>query len=64
MNMTPMQVPTTHRKLLIAVVVIIALGAGLYFSRAWPGVGAQILHEPVSQPLGTVSSRAGDITIK
>jgi N-terminal domain of toast_rack, DUF2154 len=55
MNVTTMKAPTTHRKLLIAVVVIIALGAGLYFSRAWPGVATQIMHEPVSQALGAAA---------
>jgi hypothetical protein len=55
MNVTTMKAPTTHRKLLIAVVVIITLGAGLYFSRAWPDVGTQIMHEPVSQALGAAA---------
>jgi hypothetical protein len=61
MNVTTIKAPTTHRKLLIAVVVIIALSAGLYFSRAWQGMGAQLAHEPVSQPLGA-AARA-DVTI-
>ena len=56
MNVTTMKATTTHRKLLIAVVVIIALGVGLYFSRTWPSMGAQLVHEPVSQPLGAAVS--------
>jgi hypothetical protein len=46
---------TTRRPLLIAAALAIALGAGLYFSGVWPGASAQIVREPVSQPLGAAT---------
>jgi len=53
MNATTMHRTTTHRSLLIvAAVVVLALGAGLWFR----GANAQLVHEPVSQPLGAAVS--------
>src|SRR3954452_17147058 len=52
MNATTMKVQTTYRSLLIAaVLVVVALGAG----RLLWGAGAQLVHEPVSQPLGAAA---------
>jgi hypothetical protein len=61
MSVTTMQAPTRHRPLLIAMAIVLALGAGLWFSGNWPRMGAQLVHEPVSQPLGA-ATRA-DVTI-
>ena len=61
MSVTTMKTPTTHRPLLVAVVLVLALGAGLYFSSVWPSTTAQVVREPVSQPLGA-ATRA-DVTI-
>ena len=61
MSVTTMKGTTTHRPLLIAAALVVVLGAGLYLSGIWPGVGGQIVHEPVSQPLGAASS--ADVTI-
>jgi Cell wall-active antibiotics response LiaF, C-terminal len=55
MNATMMQRTTTHRPLLIAAAILIALGAGLWFSGNWPSMGAQLIHESVSQPLGAAA---------
>jgi hypothetical protein len=56
MSVTMMRPTTTRRPLLIAAAIVVALGAGLYLSGIWPGMGAQLVHEPVSQPLGAASS--------
>jgi hypothetical protein len=61
MSVTTMKGTTTHRPLLIATALVLVLGAGLYLLGIWPGVGAQLIHEPVSQPLGGASS--ADVTI-
>jgi hypothetical protein len=61
MSVTTMNRASTRRPLLIAAALVVALGAGLYFSGIWPGVGAQLVHEPVIQPLGGASS--ADVTI-
>ena len=52
MNATTMHRTTTHRPLLIvAAIVVVALGAVLWFRGANP----QLVHEPVSQPLGAAA---------
>jgi len=51
MNVTTMNRTTTHRPLLIAAVVAVALGIGLWF---W-GASAPIIHDAISQPLGTAA---------
>ncbi len=52
MNATTMHRTTTHRPLLIvAAIVVVALGAVLWFRGANP----QLVHEPVSQPLGAAT---------
>src|SRR4029453_16781505 len=61
MSVTTMKPTTTRRPLLIAAALVVVLGAGLYLSGIWPGMGAQLVHEPVSQPLGA-ATRA-DVTI-
>ena len=61
MSVTTMKGTTTHRPLLIAAVLVLILGASLYLSGALAGMGAQLVHEPVSQPLGAASS--ADVTI-
>jgi hypothetical protein len=53
--------PTTRRPLLIVAALVVALGVGLYVSGAWPRASAQVVREPVAQPLGA-ASRA-DVTI-
>jgi hypothetical protein len=60
-NVTTMKAPTTHRKLLIAAAIVVVLGVGLWFSAIWLGMGAQLVHESVSQPLDA-AARA-DVTI-
>jgi len=55
MSVTTMKAPMRYRPLLIAAAIVLALGAGLYFSGNWPNVGAQLVHEPVSQPLGAAA---------
>jgi hypothetical protein len=56
MSATTMKTPTNHRPLLVAVVMLVlALGAGLYFSGVWPRTSAQVVHESVSQPLGAAT---------
>jgi len=62
MSVTTMTSTTPRRPLLIAAALVVALGAGLYFSGVWPGTSAQIVREPVSQPLGA-ATRA-DVTIE
>ena len=53
MNATTMHRTTTHRPLLIAAaVVVVALGAVFWFR----GANAQLVHAPVSQPLGAAVS--------
>ena len=61
MSVRTMKPTTTRRPLLIAAALVMALGVGLYLSGIWPGMGAQLIHEPVSQPLGA-ATRA-DVTI-
>src|SRR5690242_15889082 len=56
MSVTTMMPTTTRWPLLIAVALMLLTGAGLYLSTIWPGVGAQLVHEPISQPLGMASS--------
>jgi hypothetical protein len=56
-----MKPPTTYRPLLVAVVLVLALGAALYFSGVWPSTSAPVVREPVSQSLGA-ATRA-DVTI-
>ncbi|MEO7908961.1 MAG: hypothetical protein ABIV47_04870 [Roseiflexaceae bacterium] len=55
MSVTTMQPTTARRPLLIATMLVVALGAGLYFSGVWPGANAQIVREPVSQPMGAAT---------
>jgi Cell wall-active antibiotics response 4TMS YvqF len=61
MSATTMRTPTTHRPLLVAVALLLALGAGLYFSGIWPVATVPVVRESVSQPLGA-ATRA-DVTI-
>ncbi len=61
MSVTTMKTPTTRRPLLVAVVPVLALGAGLYFSAARSSTPVQVVRESVSQPLGA-ATRA-DVTI-
>jgi hypothetical protein len=61
MRVTTMKRTMTRRPLLIAAVLVMVLGAGLYLSDTLPGVGAQIIHQPVSQPLG--AARSADVEI-
>jgi hypothetical protein len=56
-----MKPTTTRRPLLIAAALVVVLGAGLYLLGIWPSMGAQLVHEPVSQPLG--AARSADVTI-
>ena len=55
MSVTTMKVPTKRRPFLIVIAMMLALAAGLYFSGNWPRMGAQLIHEPVSQPLGAAA---------
>jgi hypothetical protein len=56
MSATTMKTPTNHRPLLAAaVLLVLALGAGLYFSGVWPRTAAQVVRESVSQPLGAAT---------
>ncbi len=57
MTTTAMNRTTTRRPLLIVAALVVALGAGLWL---WSG-NAQLVHQPVSQPLGAASS--ADVTI-
>jgi len=52
MTTTAMNRTTTRRPLLIVAALVVALGAGLWL---WSG-NAQLVHQPVSQPLGAASS--------
>jgi hypothetical protein len=61
MSVTTMKAPNTRRPFLIAAAIVVALGVGLWFSGIWLGMGAQLVHKPVSQPLGA-AARA-DVTI-
>jgi hypothetical protein len=61
MSVTTMKPPTTYRPLLVVVVLVLALGASLYFTGVWPVTTAQVVREPVSQALGA-ATRA-DVTI-
>jgi hypothetical protein len=61
MSVTTIKPTTTRRPLLIAAVLVVVLGAGLYLSGLWGGMGGQLIHEPVSQSLGAASS--ADVTI-
>jgi hypothetical protein len=60
MNVTTMKVTTTHRPLLIAAVVVVALGLGLWF---W-GASAPIVHDAISQPLGTAARAEVEIALR
>jgi Cell wall-active antibiotics response 4TMS YvqF len=61
--MSVMTMKTTRplRPLLIAALVVAVLGAGLWLSGFRPGVGAQLVREPISQPLGEATS--AEVTI-
>jgi Cell wall-active antibiotics response 4TMS YvqF len=61
MSVTTMKAPNTRRPFLIAAAIVVVLGVGLWFSGIWSGMGAQLVHEPVSQLLGA-AARA-DVTI-
>jgi len=56
-----MKPTTTRRPLLIAAALVVVLGAALYLSGVWGGMGAQLVHEPVGQPLGAATH--ADVTI-
>jgi len=59
-----MKTPTNHRPLLAAVVMLmLALGAGLYFSGVWPRTAAQVVRESVTQPLGAATHADVEIAI-
>jgi hypothetical protein len=60
MNVITMNRTTTHRPLLIAAVVVVALGVGLWF---W-GASAPIVHGAVSQPLGTAARADVEIALR
>src|SRR5215207_5616077 len=56
MSATTVKTPTNHRPLLAAaVMLVLALGAGLYFSGVWPRTAAQVVREAISQPLGAAT---------
>src|SRR4051812_27743676 len=55
MSVTMMKAPTTRRPFLIVIAMVLALAAGVYFSGNWPRMGAQLIHAPVSQPLGAAA---------
>jgi hypothetical protein len=64
MSATTMKTPTNHRPLLAAVVILVlALGTGLYFSGVWPRTAAQVVRESVSQPLGAATHADVEIAI-
>ena len=60
-----MNAPTNRRPLLIAVALVLALalGAGLYFTGAWPHTAAQVVRESVTQPLGAATHADVEIAI-
>lgn len=55
MSVTTMKAPTTRRPFLIAAAIVVVLGVGLWFAGIWLGMGAQLVHKPVSQPLGAAA---------
>ena len=59
-----MKATTTRRPLLIAAALVVALGAGLWWSGIWPGVGAQLAHDTLSQPLGTAARADVDVALR
>ena len=59
MSTVTLKQPATHRPLLIAAAIVVALGVGLYVSGGWRTV--QVVRETVSQPLGAV--KQADVTI-
>jgi hypothetical protein len=61
MSVTTMKTTRPLRPLLIAALVVAILGAGLWFSGFRPGFDAQLVREPVSQPLGEATS--AEVTI-
>jgi hypothetical protein len=64
MSATTIKTPTNHRPLLAAVaMLVLALGAGLYFSGVWPRTAAQVVRESVTQPLGAATRADVEIAI-
>jgi hypothetical protein len=63
MNVTTMNRIGPRRPLLIAVTLVVALGVGLWWFGIWPGVGTQLVHDTVSQPLGTAARADVDIAL-
>jgi hypothetical protein len=64
MSVTTMKTPTTYRPLLIiGVVLVLALGASLYFTGVWPVASVPVVREPVSQPLGAATRADVEIAI-
>jgi hypothetical protein len=62
MNATTMKRTTTRRPLLIVAALVVALGAGLYFSGIWP-VDARIIHDTISQPVGEATRADVSMTL-
>jgi Cell wall-active antibiotics response 4TMS YvqF/N-terminal domain of toast_rack, DUF2154 len=60
---TTMNAPTTRRPLLVVVLLLLALGAGLYFTGIWPVASVPVVREPVSQPLGAATRADVEIAI-
>jgi len=63
MSVTTMKPPTTYRPLLVVVVLVLALGASLYFTGVWPVAAVPVVREPVSQPLGAATRADVEIAI-
>jgi Cell wall-active antibiotics response 4TMS YvqF len=58
-----MNAPTNRRPLLVLVLLVLALGAGLYFTGLWPRTAAQIVRESVSQQLGAATRADVEVAI-
>jgi hypothetical protein len=63
MSATTMNAPTNRRPLLVVLLLVLSLGAGLYFTGLWPRTAAQVVRESVSQQLGTATSADVEIAI-
>jgi N-terminal domain of toast_rack, DUF2154 len=59
MSVTTMKATTSHRRLLIAVIVV----AGLWLSAACGSTNAQLVHESISQPLGAAARANVEIAL-
>lgn len=60
MNVATMKATTSRRRLLIAVIVV----AGLWLSAACGSTNAQLVHESISQPLGTAERANVEIALR